>query len=342
MNKKFFAILLCGGFSLNNAFAQTEEDLTVDNNLTVNGSAFVRKKLEVGSSYMDPNQIQIYGDVVSRSSKNSLLRVSLGFEDVEGSTTGEENALLSTEYSVPGGASNKFLPLSLLADKFQFKKGDVTLDNNLGVNGASEFSGSVSIKNSLFLKNSIGEDLVYLDGASGTVSDALLDLRPSRSANYHGAYFRITLDDVAGVNTWSLGSYVNDTPVSLNVNTNALLVSGPMTVDGSIVCKDQMKVVSVEADQLRAKDITVDMGNAADYVFEEDYQLKPLKEVESYVKENKHLPGVPSASQMKEEGVNLSDMCNLLLEKVEELTLHLIRVEKENELLKARLDAQEK
>ncbi len=121
-------------------------------------------------------------------------------------------------------------------------------------------------------------------------------------------------------------------PASLNMNVSQLNVNGP------IVCKDQMKVASVETNVLRANDVTVNLNNAADYVFDENYDLKSLDEVESFVKENKHLPGVPSASQLEEKGMSVSEMSNLLLEKVEELTLHLIRVEKENRALKAEVE----
>jgi hypothetical protein len=69
-----------------------------------------------------------------------------------------------------------------------------------------------------------------------------------------------------------------------------------------------------------------------DYVFEPTYQLPSLTEIENYIKANKHLPEVPSAKEMETNGINLSEMNMLLLKKVEELTLHLIRIEKENEL----------
>lgn len=110
---------------------------------------------------------------------------------------------------------------------------------------------------------------------------------------------------------------------------------GVMTVDGKIVCKDELKVAEVNTDKIRAKDIDVDFNNAADYVFADDYELKPLSEVEAYVKENKHLPGVPSADEFSNQGMNVSKMSNLLLEKVEELTLHVIQLQKEIEMLKA-------
>ena len=128
------------------------------------------------------------------------------------------------------------------------------------------------------------------------------------------------------------GSWNLAAPSVLNMNVSKLNVSGP------IVCKDQMKVASLETGVLRANDVTVNMNHAADYVFDEAYDLKSLDEVEAFVKENKHLPGVPSASQMEEKGMSVSEMSNLLLEKVEELTLHLIRVEKENRALKAEVE----
>ncbi|MEN5197218.1 hypothetical protein [Sphingobacterium faecium] len=65
-----------------------------------------------------------------------------------------------------------------------------------------------------------------------------------------------------------------------------------------------------------------------DYVFEPEYKLGTLEEIEGYVKENKHLPEIPSAKQIKEEGLDVAAMNLLLLKKIEELTLHLIEKDK--------------
>ncbi|WP_367331291.1 hypothetical protein [Sphingobacterium multivorum] len=65
-----------------------------------------------------------------------------------------------------------------------------------------------------------------------------------------------------------------------------------------------------------------------DYVFEPDYKLKSLEEIESYVKLNKHLPEIPSAKQIKADGMDLAGMNLLLLKKIEEMTLHLIEKDK--------------
>ena len=118
---------------------------------------------------------------------------------------------------------------------------------------------------------------------------------------------------------------------------NYMFNKGDMFVNGKITCKNEINVTS-----LNANDVNVKMNNVADYVFDEGYNLKSLSEVETFVKENKHLPGIPSAAEIEQNGVSLSQMSNMLLEKVEELTLHLIRLEKENAELKAKFESMEK
>ncbi|MBD2702278.1 hypothetical protein IC229_16615 [Spirosoma sp. BT702] len=67
----------------------------------------------------------------------------------------------------------------------------------------------------------------------------------------------------------------------------------------------------------------------SDYVFDDTYQLKGLAEVERYIKLNKHLPGIPSAKEMVEKGNDLHQTDTKLLEKIEELTLYSIQLEKQ-------------
>lgn len=76
----------------------------------------------------------------------------------------------------------------------------------------------------------------------------------------------------------------------------------------------------------------------ADFVFNENYQLPTIFEVDAYVKENKHLPDVPSAKQVAEEGYSQHDMNKVLLQKIEELTLYTIQQQKEIQELKAELN----
>lgn len=79
-------------------------------------------------------------------------------------------------------------------------------------------------------------------------------------------------------------------------------------------------------------------GDWADYVFADDYKLRSLTEVEAFVKENKHLPGVPSAEEVQKTGIDMASMDAKLLEKIEELTLYLIGIQKENESLRKEVE----
>ncbi|TKG87805.1 hypothetical protein EYV94_27925 [Puteibacter caeruleilacunae] len=90
---------------------------------------------------------------------------------------------------------------------------------------------------------------------------------------------------------------------------------------------------------VRAHEIIVSKARTADFVFEEDYELQSLDEIEKYIKEHKHLPQVHSANTMKRDGVKQSEMNQVLLQKIEELTLHLIQQNKNSVLQSDRIDS---
>lgn len=83
-------------------------------------------------------------------------------------------------------------------------------------------------------------------------------------------------------------------------------------------------------------------GNFPDYVFADDYRLRSLEDVEAFIDENHHLPEVPSAKEVEDNGHNLAEMDEILLKKVEELTLYIIELKKENEKLSSRMSELEK
>jgi len=91
--------------------------------------------------------------------------------------------------------------------------------------------------------------------------------------------------------------------------------TSPLTVNGKIECEE-----------IEVKNV------AADFVFEKDYKLRPLQEVESFIIQNGHLPDVPSAN-ITQKGVKLGDFNEKLLQKVEELTLYMIEQSKKIEIL---------
>jgi len=65
-----------------------------------------------------------------------------------------------------------------------------------------------------------------------------------------------------------------------------------------------------------------------DFVFLKNYQLPSLRELENFIKANRHLPGVPAAPQVEKEGLDVAEMNRLLLQKIEELTLYIIQQQK--------------
>jgi len=81
--------------------------------------------------------------------------------------------------------------------------------------------------------------------------------------------------------------------------------------------------------KIEATEIKVSTAPGADFVFEENYELPDLQEVETFIQTNKHLPNIPSAATMEENGVNLAEMNKLLLQKIEELTLYAIEQKEE-------------
>lgn len=111
----------------------------------------------------------------------------------------------------------------------------------------------------------------------------------------------------------------------VNFPTNTLYTNYKLFVTGGILT-DEVRVVS--------RDVS---GNWPDYVFAKDYKLPTLEEVEKQIKVKGHLQNVPSAKEIKENGIALGEMAKIQQEKIEELTLYLIQQNKEIEELKAQV-----
>jgi hypothetical protein len=88
--------------------------------------------------------------------------------------------------------------------------------------------------------------------------------------------------------------------------------------------------------------VVVEASSWCDYVFDETYKPMPLEEIEKFVKQNKHLPEVPPASEIENKKVDLFAMQQIQMKKIEELTLYMIEIKKENDSLKALLTSSNK
>ncbi|MCA4900466.1 MAG: hypothetical protein ACK5BJ_12620 [Bacteroidota bacterium] len=129
--------------------------------------------------------------------------------------------------------------------------------------------------------------------------------------------------------TWGLPKMLITRNGNVAIGTNNFGGLYKFYVAGKIAAYDEIKVFT-------------NGSSFPDYVFAPDYKLRSLEETEKYIKENSHLPEVPSAADIAKEGMSLNGMSEILLKKVEELTLHLIEMKKENEELKKRLENLEK
>lgn len=89
---------------------------------------------------------------------------------------------------------------------------------------------------------------------------------------------------------------------------------------------------------VNAREVKVSLGSWSDYVFEPGYKLRKLSDVEDFILANGHLPDIPSATTVIENGVNLGEMDALLLKKIEELTLYVIELEKNNNQISAEIE----
>ncbi|WP_445457499.1 hypothetical protein [Flavobacterium sp. HNIBRBA15423] len=167
--------------------------------------------------------------------------------------------------------------------------------------------GNININNSLSVGNSI---------SSPTVNASIKLTTP-------------LINSASIVNTSSITSpTINSTNLNisngLKIGNKAIPVGYLLSVDGKAICTE----------------LKVKASNAwPDYVFEDTYALRSINELEIFVKENNHLPNIPSAKEIEEDGIEVGDMSSRLLEKIEELTLYMIAINKENIVLRKELDA---
>jgi len=181
---------------------------------------------------------------------------------------------------------------------------------------------------------------------AGTFSSTSI-ANPSVSGLTEGTYvFRLTVTDNGGATAYD--------DITVNVvqpATNAWSYSGN-TVDASqhfigtnnpadLVFKTNgQKQARITTEGLfLAKKIQVTQSNWADFVFDPKYRLRPLSEVEQFIKKHKHLPDVPSEKQVTTEGLNVGDNQAVLLRKIEELTLYMIEQNKQIAELKKEVKA---
>jgi hypothetical protein len=201
------------------------------------------------------------------------------------------------------------------------------IDGNVGV-GTTNPNSKVDIK---LLESGKGLQLIG--------ENKNIDIHIGHNGSTHGFYWRyrgVDSDNNNDLELWTNNiSGANKQVYNIHQDANIQFLQNV-----SIGCEAVSEFKLVVNGAIRATEIKVE-AQTADFVFEEDYQLKSLEEVEQFVQENKHLPDIPSAKQMEVDGVGLAEMNKLLLQKVEELTLYLIKEHKLNKQQEAIIQKQQ-
>lgn len=120
--------------------------------------------------------------------------------------------------------------------------------------------------------------------------------------------------------------YINDAGDIVMGLESVIPKSGyKLNVDGRVVCEE----------------LRVEISPWADYVFDENYRLMNLYELEKFINGNNHLPGIPAANEIEMNGLHVGEMQGKMMEKIEELTLYIIELQKQNDLLAEKISALE-
>ena len=180
----------------------------------------------------------------------------------------------------------------------------------------SEATGNVGIgvtdDNPLY-KLDVGDRMRIRNGGNGSTAGVWLN----NSANTTPIAFMGIADDV------TTGFYSPVFGWGLIMNTN--------TGNVGIGTLNPTYKLSVNGD-IRTKEVVVE-SNWPDYVFDDQYHLSSLEEVEKFIAQNKHLPNIPSAKEVEENGLHIGDVQKRMMEKIEELTLYMIEANKKIERL---------
>lgn len=171
-------------------------------------------------------------------------------------------------------------------------------------------------------------------------------IKADMGVNLHDWDIRMASDNLSGSINLATANPTDPMTATGNINlvtrgANRLTVFANGNV-GIGTASDDFKL-SVNG-TIRSKEVRVESG-WADYVFDEGYRLRPLAEVEQFIQANKHLPDVTPAADIQKDGLQVAKQMTEMMQKVEELTLYVIQLDKENTALKAqvaRLEADKK
>jgi hypothetical protein len=159
-----------------------------------------------------------------------------------------------------------------------------------------------------------------------SVNQASIDFYADTQDSYNRYMDISAVGEVSGGNGGSNIRFITN-PGNSNLGVERMLIKSNGAV-GIGTSSTGTHKLAVEG-SIGSREVKVEATGWSDFVFNEDYKLNTLEEVEDYIQENNHLPEIPSEAEVLENGINLGEMDAKLLQKIEELTLYMIEMNKE-------------
>lgn len=205
--------------------------------------------------------------------------------------------------------------------------GAVGVQNNINRYYIGKYENQIVTFNPESRQSSFGGNIdVY--GEAKSRSQRIFDYSPTiyldRSENYGGYTQGIQTRLLDGSNNWFFG----------NAGPDTFVVSSGTYAEGRQLVINRNGNAAFQG-KVEAKNFVVSATPTADHVFAADYNLRGINELEKFITEKNHLPEIPSAKEMTDNGLAIGDFQIKLLQKIEELTLYIISQNKEIESLKA-------
>jgi len=231
---------------------------------------------------------------------------------------------INTVTNIPFILGTNNIERARLLTNGNFGIGTSTPGEKLEVNGNTIITGTLQTAGQTFPSTDGSMGQILTTNGSGTLSWAT-PAGGSDNFGDHTATQNIQLGNFFLSGDGGAEGIFVDASGNVGIGTNT--PSQKLAINGQVLCEEAKVVADIDA---------------PDYVFKDDYNLRSLEEVEAYINENSHLPEIPSAAKFAEEGIHVGKMSFDLLKKVEELTLYMIDMKKENEALKLRISNLEK
>jgi hypothetical protein len=300
----------------------------------------------IGTEVLDPNAtLTVEGNTVVNGDVNATGTLSSSSVSASTGTFSNVVALgrsVSTRGSFTvGGSSGAFYPVQFKSDAPGTASSNElhVYRSNVHTNGSWKGTFSIYIQFHPTQWGHFGENIeriIYQTGNGSPYNDPVGDIKDGSSSGGGGdliVWLRggatYEWNNTGPTGPWTL---TNANSSGGNVVDSSNRTWGAISSQSGIVSNARNRMYLPDAG-LRAKNFVSDTQTYADFVFKDDYQPPSLNQVEQFIKDNKHLPNIPTEAEVMENGMDLAAMNVKLLQKVEELTLYIIEQNKRIEAL---------